>query len=144
MGLISGKKYSLKDWGIAAGVTGGVTMFLLTGDIKSKHADKGSSVYGLLLLLAFLGADGFTSTFQEKLFKEHKVSKYNQMLYINSCSAAVSSVSLLLSGAAPGAIQFCVVHPIFAVHAAALSASAVAGQFFIYSMVKEFGALVFA
>merc|ERR1712060_1018041 len=39
--LISGKKYSLKDWGIAAGVTGGVTMFLLTGDIKSKHADKG-------------------------------------------------------------------------------------------------------
>merc|ERR1712113_1014358 len=97
--IISKKKYGLKDWLIAAGVTGGVTLFLLTGDIKAKHGARGSSIYGLLLLLAFLGADGFTSTFQEKLFKEHKVSKYNQMLYINSCSAAVSTVSLLLSGA---------------------------------------------
>merc|ERR1712190_484569 len=36
------------------------------------------------------------------------------------------------------------IHPMLVVHATALSASAVAGQFFIYSMVKEFGALVFA
>eukprot|EP00401_Gymnodinium_catenatum_P065330 CAMPEP_0117598850 /NCGR_PEP_ID=MMETSP0784-20121206/75628_1 /TAXON_ID=39447 /ORGANISM="" /LENGTH=356 /DNA_ID=CAMNT_0005401351 /DNA_START=54 /DNA_END=1124 /DNA_ORIENTATION=+ len=142
--VIAQKKYGPKDWGIAMGVTGGVTLFLLTGQIKSKHAESGTSIYGLLLLLAFLGLDGFTSTFQEKLFKEHKTSKYNQMLYVNSGSATVSLTTLLVSGQAPSAIGFCFKHPIFAAHASGLSAAAVAGQFFIYSQVKEFGALVFA
>jgi len=142
--LISQKKYKLVDWLIAGGVTGGVTMFLLCGEIKSKHATAETSYYGLLLLLAFLAVDGFTSTFQEKLFKDHKTSKYNQMLYVNSASAVVSSGSLIASGAAPGAIGFCFAHPLFAMHASGLSAAAVAGQFFIVSQVKEFGALVFA
>merc|ERR1712039_965670 len=49
-----------------------------------------------------------------------------------------------MSGSAPSAMNFCVAHPTLVMHATALSASAVGGQFFIYSMVKEFGALVFA
>merc|ERR1719181_2210286 len=142
--IISQKKYRAIDWLIALGVTWGVTQFLLTGTISAKYANKGTSVYGLLLLLAFLACDGFTSTFQEKLFREHKTSKYNQMMYVNSCSSAVSAMTLVASGAAPKAIGFCFKHPTFAMHAMALSAAAVGGQFFIYSQVKEFGALIFA
>eukprot|EP00929_Paragymnodinium_shiwhaense_P034516 TRINITY_DN18764_c0_g1_i1.p1 TRINITY_DN18764_c0_g1~~TRINITY_DN18764_c0_g1_i1.p1 ORF type:complete len:347 (-),score=69.82 TRINITY_DN18764_c0_g1_i1:300-1340(-) len=142
--IISGKRYALKDWLIAGFVTGGVTMFLMTGPISSKHSDRGSSVYGLILLLAFLAIDGFTSTFQEKLFKEHQTSKYNQMMYVNAGSAVVSLASLVVSGGLFESIGFCTAHPAFLTHAMALSASAVAGQFFIYSQVKEFGALVFA
>merc|ERR1719162_2189042 len=56
--VISGKKYEAKDWLIAGGVTWGVTQFLLTGPTASKHADKGSSVYGLILMGGFLGCDG--------------------------------------------------------------------------------------
>merc|ERR1712032_451543 len=97
-----------------------------------------------MLLLAFLALDGFTSTFQEKLFKEHKASKYNQMMYVNSGSATVSLASLLLTGSAPTAFEFCFKHPVFVMHAVGLSAAAVGGQFFIYSQVKEFGALVLA
>merc|ERR1719447_1329787 len=100
-------------------------MFLLTGDIKSKHGDRDSSFYGLLLLLGFLGFDGFTSTFQEKLFKEHKTSKYNQMLYVNSGSAVVSASTLVLSGTTMKAIGFCIAHPTFVVHASTLSGAAV-------------------
>merc|ERR1740121_1451263 len=142
--IISGKKYGRKDWLIALGVTWGVTQFLLSGEIKSRHSEKESSIYGLILLLCFLACDGFTSTFQEKLFKEHKTSKYNQMLYVNSGSAVVSAASLLLSGSAPTAVAFCFRHPDFAMHAATLSGAAVAGQFCIYSLVKEFGALTLA
>merc|ERR1719394_2458606 len=111
--VISGKTYKAVDWGIALGVTWGVTQFLLTGEISSKHASKESSVYGLVLLMCFLACDGFTSTFQEKLFKEHKTSKYNQMLYVNGGSAIVSLGSLLMSGSAPGAISFCFRHSDF-------------------------------
>jgi adenosine 3'-phospho 5'-phosphosulfate transporter B2 len=142
--IISQKKYKLIDWLIAFGVTAGVTQFLLTGSISAKYANKGTSVYGLLLLVAFLACDGFTSTFQEKLFREHKTSKYNQMMYVNGGSAVVSASTLLASGGAPKAIAFCFKHPDFVMHAGSLSFAAVAGQFFIYSQVKEFGALVLA
>ncbi|CAK9111770.1 Adenosine 3'-phospho 5'-phosphosulfate transporter 1 (PAPS transporter 1) (Solute carrier family 35 member B2) [Durusdinium trenchii] len=141
--LISGQKYKATDWLIAAGVTGGVTAFLMTGDIKSKHSE-GSSAYGLLLLCCFLACDGFTSTFQEKLFKEHKTSKYNQMLYVNGSSSLVSAATLLVSGGFFQAMGFIGRHPNFIFDASILSASAVTGQFFIYSLVKEFGALVLA
>jgi len=146
--VISGKKYGIKDWVIAAAVTFGVTEFLLTGNISSKshkaNGETDTSIYGLLLLLGFLGCDGFTSTFQEKLFAEGKGSKYNQMLYVNAGSAVVSFVSLVMSGSLFTATSFCVKHPLFFAHAMCLSAAAVLGQFCIYSQVKEFGALVFA
>lgn len=142
--LISGKKYGLRDWLIAAGVTAGVTIFLLTGETKAKHADKGSSIYGLMLLGGFLAFDGFTSTFQEKLFKQHQTSKYNQMLYVNAGSAFVSAGTLLLSGQILTALPFCFRHLDFVMHASCLSFTAVSGQFFIYSLVKEFGALILA
>jgi len=142
--LISQKAYTTTDWAVAACVTGGVTEFLLTGDIKAPGAQSGDSAYGLALLMGFLLFDGFTSTFQEKLFKEHQTSKYNQMLYINLGSAFTSVISLLVTGGFAEAAAFCAAHPAFIMDASFLSGAAVGGQFFIYSMVKEFGALSFA
>jgi adenosine 3'-phospho 5'-phosphosulfate transporter B2 len=142
--LISQKSYSLTDWLVAAAVTAGVTEFLMTGNISAPHSQDGDSLYGLALLVGFLLFDGFTSTFQEKLFKEHQTSKYNQMLYINLGSAFTSIVSLLVTGGFAEAFAFCSAHPAFVLDASFLSGAAVGGQFFIYSMVKEFGALAFA
>eukprot|EP00403_Amphidinium_massartii_P030318 CAMPEP_0178406512 /NCGR_PEP_ID=MMETSP0689_2-20121128/18949_1 /TAXON_ID=160604 /ORGANISM="Amphidinium massartii, Strain CS-259" /LENGTH=346 /DNA_ID=CAMNT_0020027553 /DNA_START=135 /DNA_END=1175 /DNA_ORIENTATION=+ len=141
--LVSGKRYSVNDWLIAAAVTGGVTEFLMTGPIQSTGSD-GTSTKGLALLVVFLALDGFTSTFQEQLFHEYRTSKYNQMFYINSASCLVSSVTLVLSGGLSRSVAFIVEYPRLMGDATALSAAAVAGQWFIYSQVKEFGALVFA
>jgi len=140
---VGGKSYKLMDWCVAAAVTGGVTEFLMTGPISSKHAT-GTSLFGLGLLGMFLLLDGFTSTYQEVLFKEYRTSKYNQMIYVNLGSCVVSSVTVLLSGSFGAAFAFIGAHPAFLFDASLLSASAVAGQWFIYSQVKEFGALVFA
>jgi len=141
--IVSGKRYGATDWLIAAAVTGGVTEFLMTGPISSGDDDS-SSTYGIMLLGGFLFLDGFTSTFQEKLFKEHVTSKYNQMLYINLGSCVISSVTLVASGRISHALGFAASHPSFVWDSMTLSGAAVAGQWFIYSQVKEFGALVFA
>jgi len=141
--LISGKSYSALDWGVAIAVTGGVTEFLMTGPTASP-GDGGNSIKGFVYLLCFLGLDGLTSTMQEKLFKEHKTSKYNQMMYINGLSSFVSMFTLISTGTLFPAVSFFLTKPQFAVDSFMLSASAVGGQFFIYSQVKEFGALVFA
>jgi len=140
---ISGKEYKTVDWMVALAVTGGVVEFLLTGPIESSTGT-GSSMHGLMYLGAFLALDGFTSTFQEKLFKQHTTSKYNQMLYINSGSVVISLMTILLTQGLGAPIGFGVAHPQFVFDAMQLSIAAVAGQWFIYSQVKEFGALVFA
>jgi len=141
--MISGKRYSSLDWYVAFAVTGGVTEFLLTGPTESSSATA-NSIKGFMLLLAFLGLDGLTSTMQEKLFKEHKTTKYNQMMYVNGLSATVSLCTLLTTGTFFPAVNFFFTQPQFMVDTVTLSVSAVSGQFFIYSQVKEFGALVFA
>merc|ERR1719152_44730 len=129
--IVSGKYYGATDWLIALCVTGGVTEFLLTGPISSN--DSSSSSYGLMLLALFLALDGFTSTFQEKLFKEHVTSKYNQMMYINLGSCTISSFTLFASGRVGAAVGFAQAYPSLLADAGLLSAAAVSGQWFICS-----------
>merc|ERR1719221_2570604 len=140
---ISGKRYKLQDWLVAAFVTGGVTAFLLTGPTSSSSS-QGNSMRGLLLLAAFLALDGATSTIQEKLFKEENTTKYNQMMYVNGISALVSVGTLLATGTLLPAFAFMQGHPAFILDAMIFNASTITGQWFIISQVKEFGALVFA
>merc|ERR1719382_1125413 len=140
--IISRKSYSITDWLIAAAVTFGVTEFLMTGPTAAP-ADDGNNWKGFAFLLAFLALDGLTSTMQEKLFKEHKTSMYNQMMYVNLLSATVSLFTLITTGTLLPSVAFCAEHPHFVLDAAVISLSAVASQFYIYSLVKEFGALVF-
>jgi len=140
---ISGKRYKLQDWLVAAAVSGGVTAFLLTGPTASATS-QGSTLKGLLLLVGFLVLDGATSTIQEKLFKEENTTKYNQMMYVNGISGLLSFATLLATGTLSPAFSFIQGHPAFITDAMILNASAVTGQWFIISQVKEFGALVFA
>jgi hypothetical protein len=63
--------------------------------ITAKHAAATDSVYGLLLMGAYLAADGLTSTTQERMFHGYSMSTYNQMLYINLCSAVISLIGAL-------------------------------------------------
>ena len=42
-------------------------------------------------MLGYLGADGFTSTFQDSLFRGYQMSAFNQMLYVNAFSSLISA-----------------------------------------------------
>ena len=92
--LIVNKRYTSLDWMGALAATGGVTEFLMTRSIDAKHSAD-NSTGGIPRLVCFLFFDGFTSTLQEKLFKDHKTSKYSQMLYVSLGSAIISVGSLV-------------------------------------------------
>lgn len=148
--IMGGKSYAMRDWILALSVTVGCTMFLTGGEVSSAKARSDpdmavdlATVFGLLLMLGYLASDGFTSTFQEKLFKEHNVSTYNQMFWVNSC-AVLLSAGLLVSGGLEESIAFAQRHPYFIIDAVILSLSATLGQVFIYNTIFYFGALVFA
>jgi len=141
--VLARKPYSSGDWLIAVLVTGGVTKFLLSGEM-APHYESVSTVGGLIMLLCFLALGGFTSAFQEAVFVAHETSKYNQMLYINLGSSVLSLVTLLLSGSYVTALEFCWKHPALLQDVIFLSVASVGAQCFIYGQVKENGALVLA
>ncbi|KAK4534883.1 hypothetical protein CDCA_CDCA03G0908 [Cyanidium caldarium] len=142
--LMSGKRYGWMDYGVATAVAIGCTVFLLSGNIHAKHSDAGSSWIGLALMVVYLAFDGFTSTFQEKLFRGYTMSAYNQMLYVNLTSAAISLFGLLVSNRLWADLRFGWQHPQFLRDTLTLSLSAVSAQFFITFTIKEFGALLYA
>lgn len=144
--IILRKKYGIKDFGIAVAITAGCTIFLLTGSVHSKVSKSNwdASMYGLMLMLGYLGFDGFTSTFQDKLFKGYQMTTYNQILYTTLCSSILSAFGLFSSGQLPHALEFINVHPDALWSIVSLSAAATIGALFISYTIKTFGALIFA
>ncbi|PXF41426.1 Adenosine 3'-phospho 5'-phosphosulfate transporter 1 [Gracilariopsis chorda] len=142
--IMSGKRYGPVEYSVAVFVALGCTIFLLSGDIKAKASSPEDSYFGLLLMLGYLAFDGFTSTFQEKLFAGYQMTIYNQMLYVNLCSGLMSICFLLASGKAAESIAFLLKYPAVIRDMGVLSFSAVSGQFAITYTIKEFGALLYA
>lgn len=142
--FMSGKKYGPVEYGVAIFVALGCTVFLVSGNIKAKKASAEDSWFGLLLMLGYLGFDGFTSTFQEKLFSGYQMTIYNQMLYVNLCSGMMSIGFLVASGKVLDSIAFLTKYPSVVGDMSILSFSAVSGQFAITYTIKEFGALLYA
>lgn len=144
--IINKKKYGFKDYFIALGITLGATIFVLYGDISSSATKKtaNTSLWGILLMLGYLGFDGFTSTFQETLFKGFKMETYNQMLYVNFFSALVSLFTLISAFQLFPALAFVTKHMDCWFYIILLSIAATTGQFFILYTIKEYGALIFA
>lgn len=142
--LISGKVYGIVDYLCAVSVALGCTLFMVFGKIAAKKASDSDSYFGLLLMLGYLGFDGFTSTFQEKLFSGYSMSIYNQMMYVNFCSACMSMMFVILSGKVTESIVFFYKYPQLFADVSILSASAVSGQFAISYTIKTFGALLYA
>lgn len=95
-------------------------------------------------MLGYLGFDGFTSTFQDKLFKGYDMEIHNQIFYTTLCSCILSLTGLLLQGNLLMAVDFVYRHKDCLFDVALLSTVATASQFFISYTIRTFGALTFA
>ncbi|KAL3131115.1 hypothetical protein ABBQ38_000421 [Trebouxia sp. C0009 RCD-2024] len=141
--LISRKVYSAKDYTVALLVTAGCTGFLFSRG-AGYGSSKATSLPGGVLMLTYLAFDGFTSTFQDKLFKGYQMSVFNQMLYVNLCSALASFAGLVVTGQLWQALAFVTRHPEALLLMMLLSAAATLGQVLIMHTIRCFGALAFA
>jgi len=140
--FVSGKKYSVKDYGIAVSITVGCILFLMTGDISSK--DTSNTPTGLILMALYMFFDGFTSTAQEKMFKGYTMSTYDQMIYVNLFSAIICVIIMVAKGTLGAAFNFSLAYPALLSDSIWLSVCSTFGQMLIYYTIKEFGALFFS
>jgi adenosine 3'-phospho 5'-phosphosulfate transporter B2 len=133
--LAGGKRYSARQYAHAALTTGGCSLFVLAGDITTGSAARlggaagssGSAVVGGLLLLAYLAADGWTSTAQERLFRRYATPIREQLLFTTAFSAAYSLGVTLASRQLAPALAFLRRHPdaVLAVTALSLASTVI-------------------
>lgn len=144
--MINQRRYDAGDIAVAACITLGCTIFGLYGQVTNKNAtsDSNTSMYGLGLMLGYLAFDGFTSTFQDKLFKGYHMETYNQMVWVNLCSATFSLFWLVSDSSLTEAFEFIQRHPSVMGDVVVLSTAAMLGQLCILYTIREFGALLFA
>ncbi|KAJ0611161.1 putative UAA transporter [Helianthus annuus] len=185
--LIMQKKYKGPDYFLALLVTLGCSLFILfpvnitlypsaTGgasELSPYRKERESTVWGVSLMIGYLGFDGFTSTFQDKLFKGYDMGIYNQIFYTTLCSCILSltgkflhlgtnfSILKIVKGNLLMAIDFVSRHKDCFFDIALLSTVslkrdfqyrikyklitvATASQFFISYTIRTFGALTFA
>ncbi|KAG6542977.1 hypothetical protein Mapa_015669 [Marchantia paleacea] len=142
--FIMQKRYNRHDYIIAASVTVGCAVFFLTSASAPLKRDSENNLWGILLMTGYLGFDGFTSTFQDKLFKGYNMDIFNQIFYVTLCSGVLSITGLLLQGQWLLAINFVIRHPKCLYDILLLSCAATTSQFFISYTIRTFGALIFA
>ncbi|CAN1283039.1 UDP-galactose/UDP-glucose transporter 5B [Linum perenne] len=91
--LIMQKKYKGKDYLVAFFVTIGCSVFILFpagSELNPYSRGRENTVWGVSLMAGYLGFDGFTSTFQDKLFKGYDMEIHNQIFYTTLCSCFLS------------------------------------------------------
>ncbi|KAE9587927.1 hypothetical protein Lal_00003238 [Lupinus albus] len=144
--LIMQKKYHAPDYLLAFLVTLGCSVFILypVSDINPYSRGRENTVWGVLLMTGYLGFDGFTSTFQDKLFKGYDMEIHNQIFYTTLCSCILSLTGLIVQGHLLPAVEFVYRHRDCFFDIALLSTVATASQFFISYTIRTFGALTFA
>ncbi|KMZ70613.1 UDP-galactose/UDP-glucose transporter 5B [Zostera marina] len=144
--LIMQKRYNGKDYLFALLVTMGCSLFILypASSQSNPYSERENTVWGMSLMIGYLGFDGFTSTFQDKLFKGYDMEIHNQIFYTTLCSCFFSLTGLILQGQLFSAIDFVIRHENCLFDVVLLSTVATASQFFISYTIRTFGALTFA
>ncbi|KAG0460786.1 hypothetical protein HPP92_021083 [Vanilla planifolia] len=117
---------------------------MVSDDINPYRRGRESTVWGILLMIGYLGFDGFTSTFQDMLFKGYDMEIHNQIFYTTLCSTFLSFCGLVVQGHLLMAIDFMLRHQDCIYDILLLSTVATASQFFISYTIRTFGALTFA
>ncbi|XP_050204467.1 UDP-galactose/UDP-glucose transporter 5B-like [Mercurialis annua] len=145
--VIMQKRYKGMDYLLAFLVTLGCSVFILFPagtDISPYNRGRENTVWGVSLMLGYLGFDGFTSTFQDKLFKGYDMEIHNQIFYTTVCSCFISFTGLIIQGHLLPAIDFVYRHNDCFYDIVLLSTVATGSQFFISYTIRTFGALTFA
>ncbi|KAF5447018.1 hypothetical protein F2P56_032605 [Juglans regia] len=145
--IIMQKIYRGHDYLLAFLVTLGCSIFILypaASDISPYSRGRENTVWGVSLLIGYLGFDGFTSTFQDKLFKGYDMEIHNQIFYTTLCSCILSLTGFILQGHLLPAIDFVSRHNDCFLDILLLSTVATISQFFISYTIRNFGSLTFA
>jgi len=147
--VLQGKAYKWIEYVEALCITAGIATFMLSE--KSSKQDStadgtqntSTQMFGIAILCVYVLADSFTSQWQSRVFKEHKVDQFQMMFGVNAFSILFTTLSLMQSGDGTKSIAFILENPSAMMHVTVLSLTSATGQLFIFYTIKKFGPVVF-
>ena len=108
------------------------------------HSALHQMILGGVIMIVYLGFDGFTSTFQQKLFRQYTTSILNQIFFTTAFSSIFSLVWLLSTSQLSSVTEFVRKHPQVVPDIFVLSVAACVSQFAISYTIFCFGAVTLA
>lgn len=140
--FVHGKSYPWIEYFEAVAIAFGVSMFSLSqssGPVEEKRTQG----LGLFFVAVYLVCDSFTSQWQDRIFKKHKIDQFQMMFGVNLFSILFTTLSLLWSGEFGTSLTFISMYPDALYHVVTLSVTSATGQLFIFYTIKRFGPIIF-
>ncbi|KAG2453875.1 hypothetical protein HYH02_002081 [Chlamydomonas schloesseri] len=158
------KRFKVSEYLHAFCITLGCSVFILTGHVRSRVADKalaraavvvegtgmgveGDAALVLIgggLMVLYLFVDGLTSTWQDSMFRGYPVSVADQVLYTTSFSMGLSFIGCVATHQLLPPLAFLARNPEAIAWILALSVASALVQLVISWTIKRYGAVVFA
>lgn len=137
--LIVRKTYTPQKYLFVLMIVSGIALFTYKGENKDKEKDLaylGNILIGISLLM-----DGFKGAAQDVMRDIKRPSSLNFMFFENLWSTIFMSIILVVSGGGIEFINFCIRHPGVWKYIGAVMFCSTIGQFFITTMIMNFGSL---
>eukprot|EP00656_Telonema_subtile_P000853 TRINITY_DN10406_c0_g1_i1.p1 TRINITY_DN10406_c0_g1~~TRINITY_DN10406_c0_g1_i1.p1 ORF type:complete len:372 (-),score=76.78 TRINITY_DN10406_c0_g1_i1:190-1305(-) len=147
---LNGRTYKTIEYCEAALISVGVAIFAFERksiSLSDGMADLNISneqLLGALMLVVYVVSDSFTSQYQSRIYKQNpEVSQFEMMLYVNVWAAALSMVSLVMSGQMSLVVAFLAKNPEALWDNMLIGVTSATGQCFIFYTIKTFGPVTF-
>ncbi|KAG0712933.1 Adenosine 3'-phospho 5'-phosphosulfate transporter 1 [Chionoecetes opilio] len=142
--IIASKKYEYYEYVTAVLISFGMSLFLLgSTENHGSTTTSTTTMSGVIILVAYMSFDAFTSNWQGELFSQHKMSSVQMMCGVNLFSCLLTTTSLVQQGSFAVSLQFMFTYPAFFWDSLILSVCSATGQLFIYYTISVFGPVVF-
>eukprot|EP00904_Undaria_pinnatifida_P010700 jgi/Undpi1/6760/HiC_scaffold_21.g09239.m1 len=140
--FVHGKSYPWVEYFEAVAIAVGVSMFSLSQS-SGPTEDNSTQWLGLFFVAMYLVCDSFTSQWQDRIFKKHKIDQFQMMFGVNLFSILFTTMSLIYSGEFSKGFAFISTYPDALFHVVTLSITSATGQLFIFYTIKKFGPIIF-
>lgn len=121
-------------------IVSGIIAFMYKSDKKSDSENKLAYLGNILIALSLL-ADGLMGGAQDFMRKVAKPTALNFMCYTNLYSALIATMIISISGEGIRFIDFCLNHQIVVVYLGIVVFTGSFGQYFVSSLISNFGSL---
>ena len=139
--FLNGKTYPMAEYGQAALISFGVSIFAMSG---GRSGETETAVRGVAMLALYIASDSFTSQYQSKVYKANsEVTQFQMMFATNSWSILFTLIAMLTTGELWSTIAFLHRNPEAVWDNIAISITSATGQLFIFYTIKKFGPVAF-
>lgn len=136
--IIARKKYKPQKFLFVLVIVFGLILFSYKDKFNAKDLKQ---IRGTALIAVSLLMDGMMGALQDRMRSVSKPTSLNLMFFLNAWSALYLTILLIITGEGVDFVSFCIRHPQVLLHLAILVSVGSLGQFFISTMISNFGAL---